>query len=124
LSSSVIELDHAGRMSLRNPDRLESYYRYPDLTAQAEYLVETVAITVREDVAGELRFLRGYDAARETVRDIVDMPDRRLDLLLQLLHQNGGRLSKNKRGQFDELTDHELARIEAAFQDAFGLAAS
>jgi hypothetical protein len=114
------QLDDDGCLRLLNPDQVESYYRYPDLTAQAEYLAETVAITVREDVAEELRFLCGFDAARGALRDIVDMPDRHLDRLLQLLHQNGGRLSKRKRDQFKEVADEELARIEAAFQAAFG----
>jgi len=40
-------------------------------------------------------------------------------LLLQLLHQNRGQLSKAKRKQFGELTDDEILRIEKAFQDAF-----
>ena len=114
------ELDGEGHLRLLNANEVEPYYRYPDLTAQAEYLAETVAITVREDVPEELRFLRGYDAAREAVRDIVDMPDRHLDRLLQLLRQNGGRLSKSKRHHFKEIDDEELARIEAAFQEAFG----
>lgn len=116
------ELDGEGHLRLLNANEVEPYYRYPDLTAQAEYLAETVAITVREDVPEELRFLRGYDAAREAVRDIVDMPDRHLDRLLQLLRQNGGRLAKRKRHHFKEIDDEELARIEAAFQEAFGSA--
>jgi len=116
------ELDDEGCLHLLNPDEVESYYRYPDLTAQAEYLAETVAITVREDVAEELRFLRGFDSAREAVRDIVDMPDRHLDRLLRLLHQNGGRLSKRKKALFGELHDDELTRIEEAYQNAFRVA--
>lgn len=114
-------LDPEGRLELLNPEQVTSYYRYPDLTAQTEYLAETVARTVREDLVEELRFLRGHDAARRAVREIVDLPDRRLDLLLRLLHQNEGRLSRNKRGQFSEIEDHELQRIEQAWQQAFML---
>lgn len=113
-------LDDEGQLDLLNPEQVESYYRYPDLTAQAEYLAETVALTVREDVVEELRFLRGYDAARESIRDVVDLPDRRLDLLLRLLHQNGGRLSRAKRAHFREIENDELGRIERAYQQAFG----
>lgn len=121
MSSAVYELDNAGQLTLQNPEAVEAYYRFPDLTAQAEYLVATVLRTIREDVAQELRFLRGYDAARAGVREVVDMPDRRLDLLLRLLHQNGGHLSKSKRDRFSELTDGELERIETVFAEAFGL---
>lgn len=44
-----------------------------------------------------------------------------LDLLLRLLHQNQDRLSMAKRGQFAELTDAELIRIDSVFIQAFGL---
>jgi hypothetical protein len=115
------ELDQQGRMQVLNPDQVEGYYRFPDLTAQAEYLAQTVAMTIHEDMVEELRFLRGYDAARGAIRELVDMPDRRLDLLLQLLHQNGGSLSMIKREQFKELTDQELARIEQAFAESFAV---
>jgi hypothetical protein len=48
------------------------------------------------------------------------MPDRRLDKLIKLLHQNRGVLSKSKRNLYRELDDDELKRIETAYQDAFG----
>lgn len=115
------ELDEEGRLTVTNPETVEAYYRFPDLTRQVEYLLVTVALSIREDFAGELRFLRGYDTAREAVRHIVDMPDRRLDLLLRLLHQNQGRLSRTKRPQFAELTEAEIRAIEAAFAEAFAI---
>ncbi|TVQ32007.1 MAG: Fic family protein [Wenzhouxiangella sp.] len=115
------DLGNDGHMTMRNSEQVENYYRYPDLTAQAEYLAETVAATVREDVVEELGFLRAYDRARAAVREVVDMPDRRLDLLLRLLHSNGGRLSKNKRGRFEELTSREITQIESGFRSAFAL---
>ncbi|MHB9102840.1 MAG: hypothetical protein ACYC2E_15185, partial [Sulfuricella sp.] len=114
------DLDADGKLVVNNPAGVEAYYRFPDLTAQVEYLIATVGLSIREDFAEELRFLRGYDTAREGVRSVVDMPDRRLDLLLRLLHQNQGRLAMGRRGQFAELSDVELAQIEAAFAEAFG----
>jgi len=114
------DLDQAGKMTITNPDQVEGYYRFPDLTSQAEYLAKTVALSIREDFAEELRFLRGYDAARKTIQQVIDMPDRRLDILLRLLHQNGGRLAKAKREQFAEVSDEELGRIEKVFSEAFG----
>jgi hypothetical protein len=113
------EVNDEGRLTLLNTERLRSYFQYPDLTAQSEYLAKTVAITIREDVSAELRFLQNYDAARAAVLEAVDLPDRRCDLMLQLLHQNQGKLSKSKRGKFSEITNAELEQIEAAFMDAF-----
>ena len=117
----AFDLDLEGNMTITNPDQVEGYYRYPDLTTQAEYLAKTVARSIREDFAEELRFLRGYDAARQSMRLVVDMPDRRLDLLLRLLHQNGGRLARAKREQFAEVSDKELQAIEKAFSESFGV---
>ncbi|MFB9048203.1 hypothetical protein ACFFV8_05730 [Sphingobium indicum] len=57
-----------------------------------------------------------FDRAMEGVRKIVDMPDRRAALLIRLMLQNGGRVSNSKRGQFDELTDPEIAGMEQAVQ--------
>ena len=44
------------------------------------------------------------------------MPDRRASLLVRLILQNKGKLSRAKREQFTELTDDELLAIEAAVQ--------
>ena len=51
--------------------------------------------------------------------EIVDMPDRRMDLLLRYLYQNRGVLAKRKRGDFAELTDSELVDIQSVFQESF-----
>ena len=96
-------------------DRL---YRYFDATAFAEYLFDRVADTVRHDLDEELSFIAVFDRAFQTVREIVDMPDRRASLLVRLCMQNGGRLSARKRKQFRELHDEEIAAMEAAIQDA------
>lgn len=93
-------------------------YRYFDATALAEYLYDRVADTIRVDLREELDFVVTYDRALAAVRDIVDMPDRRASLFVRLCLQNNGRLSRAKRAQFNELSDEEVARMEAAVQSA------
>lgn len=93
-------------------------YRFFDATPFAEYLYDRVVDTVRTDLREELGFLAVFDRAMAGVRAIVDMPDRRAALLIRLLLQNGGKLSNSKRGQFDELTDAEIAAMEQAVQRA------
>lgn len=95
-----------------------SLYRYFDATLFAEYLYDRVIDTVRTDLREELGFLAVFDRAMEGVRAVVDMPDRRAALLIRLMLQNGGRLSKAKRGQFDELRDEEVTAMERAVQTA------
>lgn len=93
-------------------------YRFFDATRQAEYLYERVQETVEVDLKEELDFLAVYETALQTVRRIVDMPDRRASLLVRVCLQNSGRLSQNKRAQFSELTDEEIADIEEAMRRA------
>lgn len=93
-------------------------YRYFDATLFAEYLYDRVVDTVRTDLREELGFIAVFDRAMEGVRAVVDMPDRRAGLLIRLMLQNGGRLSKAKRGQFEELNDDEIAGMERAVQAA------
>ena len=72
-------------------------------------------------VPQEAEFLRRYDAFRNHLNLIVDMPDRLSDLLFRFLHQNAGVLSRSRREkEFAALTDGEgRARIEAIYQEAF-----
>jgi hypothetical protein len=93
-------------------------YRYFDATAQAEYLYDRVADTVRRDLREELGFVAAFDRAMAAVREIVDMPDRRASLFVRVCMQNGGRLARGRRQTFAELDDGEVAALEAAVRDA------
>jgi hypothetical protein len=61
----------------------------------------------------EIGFLAVFDTALRAVLNIVDMPNRRASLLIRLILQNKGKLSKGKRASFSEITDEEISRIEA-----------
>lgn len=93
-------------------------YRYMDATAFAEYLYDRVADTVEKDLREELDYVSVYDRAQAAVTSIIDMPDRRASLFVRLCLQHNGRLSKAKRDSFAELSDAEVARLEAAVQRA------
>ena len=106
-------LDDQGAMTVEN--RTDDLYRYWDATPFAEYLYECIAETVRSDLREELRFLTVFDQALSAVMNIVDMPDRRASLLVRLILQNRGELSKSKREKlFPELTDQEITAMETA----------
>jgi hypothetical protein len=93
-------------------------YRYPDLTPHAEFLFDCVIETIEKDWPQELDFLARFDKGCRAVRNIVDMPDAKLRLLVRLLLQNGGTLSKTKRNStFRFLTDTELEQIHDAFSE-------
>ena len=96
------------------------FYRYFDATPQTEFLYGCVQRTIEMDLPQEAEFLRRYDAFRNDLNLIVDMPDRLSDLLFRFLHQNGGTLSRRGRAsEFALLTDDEVARIETVYREAF-----
>jgi hypothetical protein len=105
-------MDETQRMTVLNETK--NLYQYFDATAQAEYLYECVAETIEKDLREEIGFIQRYDRALDETKEIVDMPDKRASLLARLIMQNKGRLAKNKRDLFSEVTDEELAKIEKA----------
>ena len=111
-------LDEQGRMTVRN--ETGDYYRYMDMTAQAEALFEFIRETIETELVQELTFLVNHDRAKHSVQEIVDMPDRMIDLFIRCCLQNHGRLSKRKREDtFQKLTDAEISKMESAVQEAY-----
>ncbi len=106
-------------ITVTNPDVVEGYYRYPDLTEQCTYLARIIKETIEEDVYNEMDFLLKYDEIRSAIQKIVDMPDRQMDRLIKYIHTNHGQLSKRKRDKFEKLTDAEIVEIERAFREIF-----
>ena len=97
-------------------------YRYLDYTRLAEDLWRWIEQTVRSELKEELEFIRKYRLAREHLAELIDLPDRRLNLLVRLVLHGGGQLSKAKRAsQFADLDDATVARLEAGIRDAFEL---
>lgn len=115
-------IDEEGRMTIHNDTA--NLYRYIDMTPQAEALFRFIDQTIDTELAGELAFLASYDTAKKAIQEIVDMPDRQIDLFIRLCLQYNGRLSARKRtGSFAFLSDEEINRLEEAVQFAYSLTA-
>ena len=70
-------------------------------------------MAIDDDFKKELRFVAGFDRAKHQIQNIVDMPDRLLELIIVLISKNAGALSLAKRNKyFSMLTDAEVAAIE------------
>lgn len=110
--------DMHGQMTVRGD--WSDWYRFPDLTLQAEALFRFVEHAIERDLPEELAFLRGYDRTKRLMQHVVDLPSRKLDLFIQVCRQNGGRLSAAKRkSQFAMLRDDEINRLEEAVREGF-----
>ena len=111
-------LEDGGRLTVRN--ETTPWYRFMDLTAQAEALFRFLAYTIDAELAPELAFLARYDDGKAAIQEVVDMPDRRIDLFIRLCLQNHGKLSERKRAsEFDMLSDAEISAMERAVRAAF-----
>lgn len=100
------------------------FYRFFDATPHAAFLYECVRKTIDEDLPHETAFLKKHDAFRRKVEALVDMPERKFDLLFHFLQQEDGRLSKRAREkEFAALTAEEAEEIEARYQEIFAVEA-
>ena len=96
------------------------FYRYFYATPHVEFMFECVKQTIDVELPAEAQFLTAYDAFRDDVQALVDMPERTLNLLFRFLHQNDGKLSNRVRGrEFKQLDDGEVKTIEAAYAAAY-----
>jgi len=107
----------------RNVDVLNDtadLYRYFDATEAAEFLYACVKRTVEQDLPREIDYLRRHDEALRRIMNTVEMPDRLAENLLMFIRQNKGKLPKRRRqGEFEKLTDAEVASLEAVVGEAF-----
>ena len=118
LSLIDYQLDEMGQLTVENDTA--SWYRYMDMTAQAEALSDFIIKTIEEELVEELSFLANYDKTKKAIQEIIDMPDRLIDLFIQLCLQNNGSLSaRRKSSHFDFLTDEELVVMEQAVRNGY-----
>jgi hypothetical protein len=96
-----------GNVQVRNDTA--DFYRFFDATPHAEFLYACVKKTIEEDLSRETAFLAHYDQFRSRIEELVDMPDRTIDLLFRFLRQNNGRLSNRARTEeFSKMTEAEV----------------
>lgn len=112
-------LDEEGRMTVLNDTA--RWYKYIDMTLQAEALFRFIEQTIDTELAEELAFLVNYDQAKKAIQEIVDMPDRQIDLFIRFCLQNNTRLSVRKRAShFKFLSDEEVTRMGQALLAIYG----
>jgi hypothetical protein len=112
------QLDDEGQITVQN--ETANLYKYIDLTVQAEALFRFIEQTIETEWVDELTFLANYDKTKRAIQEIVDMPDRKIDLFIHVCIQNNGRLSKAKReSTFGFLSDHEVIRMEETIRSAY-----
>lgn len=109
------KINEKGEMTVDQETR--DFYRFIDFTPIAEFLFWCIKQTVHTDFENELHFLNQYDSIKQSLKNIVDMPDQLIDLFIKCVRQNGGSLSQRKRlSHFHMLTDKEISNMESVIQ--------
>ncbi len=109
------KINEKGEMTVNQETR--DFYRFIDFTPIAEFLFWCIKQTVHTDFENELHFLNQYDSIKQSLKNIVDMPDQLIDLFIKCVRQNGGSLSQRKRSaHFHMLTDKEISNMESVIQ--------
>ena len=87
-------------------------YAYFDATELCEFLLECAKYSVEVDLANEVRYLRAHDGAVRELEEWLDLPQSKMNTLIDVIVQNRGALSKNKRKMVEMLTDEQVGRIQ------------
>ncbi|MBE0673110.1 MAG: Fic family protein [Bacteroidales bacterium] len=111
--------DKKQKLIVLNASEVEGYYRFPDLTAQTEYLCKVIETAISQDLPNELNFLQNYDEAKELMKQRIDMPDMLIDSFIRFTHQNNGVFPKRRRNTFLMLKDDEIEALQSIFKDVF-----
>ena len=96
-------------------------YAWWDGTAAAEFITRCAEEALARSLVEESRFLQAWDRAFARIDREFDLPNRTIQLLIQWIRQNNGRLANRRRGS-DELRllqPGQLERIEAIVVDSF-----
>jgi hypothetical protein len=95
-------------------------YRYFDATRQAEFLYSCVETTVNETLPAEIKYLERHDRLASIISSFIDMPNAKVNLLINFLEQGQGKLSKRARSnEFARLTAEECRVIEDRYGEVF-----
>ena len=111
-------LDNHGSLTIQNPLDVVAYFKYPNLTQQCEYIFNTLVAAINK-IENEMEYLKKYDLLKTAVGNHLDLPDKLLNHLIVFIHQNNGILFKNKRKQFEILTDDEIEIVEKLYNQIF-----
>jgi len=105
----INEADHS--LSIKND--IHYMYRYPDLTAHVEFLFEMMETSILEDLIQEVLYIIKYDAVKKVIEERFDIPNKELNLFIQLSLQNKGKISNKKRKRFEAWIDNrQLESLE------------
>lgn len=106
------EMDEKRHSIVINND-INYMYRYPDLTEHVHFLYQMMEVSISKDLIQEVLYIVKFDAVKKAIEDHFDIPNKELNLLIQLALQNNGKIGKSKRNRFQNwIKEDELVQLE------------
>ena len=103
------QLADDGSMTVMNDTA--DFYRFINFTSIVEKFFDVVEETLKTELVPELDYLIAWERTREQMRELVDMPEKKVMLFIKFTEQNNGVFPNSRRDSFRELTDNEIAEL-------------
>lgn len=87
------------------------HYRFIDFTTIVEIFFDVIQKTIEIELVPELDYLYAWEKAITEMKDVVDLPDKKMNQFILFTQQNKGKLPKARRKLFEELTDEEITAL-------------
>jgi hypothetical protein len=87
----------------------------------ARFVTGCAELALQQSLFEEASFIQAYDQAYEQIDREFDLPNRTINLLIQWIRQNDGRMPERRRNAAELilLKPEQIARIEAIVADSF-----
>ncbi|MCI1192603.1 Fic family protein [Calidifontimicrobium sp. SYSU G02091] len=96
-------------------------YAHWPADAAAAFVTGCAEVALQQSLFDETSFIQAYDRAYEQIDKAFDLPNRTINLLIQWIRQNNGRMPERRKNAAELilLKPEQLARIEAIVAECF-----
>jgi hypothetical protein len=106
-----LDAENGNRVIINND--IDFMYRYPDYTEQVKFVYEMMNAAIADDLIEEICLLLVFDLIKKAINKIADIPNMKLDTIISIIVNGGGRVSKVKSKLILQyLTEQEITEIE------------
>ena len=83
-------------------------WRYPDLTAHSEYLLQILDQTINQEMPKEARYLRSIRMTRARIKEVIEGPDSDIDRIIRSIRDSHGKISNKLLKEFPMLNEVDV----------------
>lgn len=102
------EFDNSNRIVINND--IDYMYRFPDYTEHVKFVYEMMDTAISDDLLKEVCLLTVFDCLKKFINESADLPNNKIDMVLSIIIQNGGEISKRKLKQLEALLDDQILK--------------